>query len=126
MRVSTNMTRIGLAGLVTALAIVVPAAPAGAAETKAKRCWPAQPTCPAKEYEKKAARAASREARNEFGKDFPPEEWTVVCYPGSSRRKIQCSVHSRDPTPYDCVGGMWMVKRDGRWRAKDIEMSCSG
>jgi hypothetical protein len=90
----------------------------------AKRCWPAAAACPAETYERKAAQAASRHARQEFDKDVPPSMWTVVCYPGESRVKIECSVVSRDPDPADCVGGMTMRKRDGRWRAKNIEMSC--
>jgi hypothetical protein len=110
-------------GLATVVAVA--AWPAGGGASGGDpRCWPAQPTCPAKEYERKAAQASSRHARERFGKDFPPAEWTIVCYPGESSRRIECSTHSRDEIPYDCVGGMTMKKRDGRWRARDIEMSC--
>ena len=119
-----SRVRLALVAVASAAAIgaVVPASSAGGGTSE--RCWPAAPTCPAKEYERKAAQAASRHAQAEFGNDFPPEEWTVVCYPPVVRNKIQCSAHSRDPIPYDCVGGMWMKKRGGNWRARDIEMSC--
>jgi hypothetical protein len=103
-------------------AVLIPAA--GTGQSGSERCWPAAPSCPAKEYERKAAQAASRHAREEFGKDFPPAQWTVVCYPPVVRNKIECAVHSRDETPYDCVGGMTMRKRNGNWRARDVEMSC--
>ena len=116
---------VALAAVATA-AVLIPATSSGASasEQASVRCWPAAPTCPAKEYERKAAQAASRHAREEFGKDYPPAEWTVVCYPPIVRNKIECAVHSRDPIPYDCVGGMIMKKRAGNWRARDIEMSC--
>jgi hypothetical protein len=121
------MIRVGAKLLLPAVLLVLAfsGSAANANQGTVKRCWPAAEACPAKEYERKAAQAASRYAREKFDKDFPASMWTVVCYPGPSTRRIECSVHSRDETPYDCVGGMVMKKRDGRWRAKDIEMSCA-
>ena len=117
--------RLASVALALTLLVAIVAPTAGADRGAAKRCWPPAPACSAKEYERKAAQAASRTARERFDKDFPPSQWTVVCYPGPSPRKIDCSVHSRDETPYDCVGGMTMKKRGGQWRARDIEMSCA-
>ena len=112
-----------LAATLLLLALLIAFAAPGPAS--AKRCWPAAEGCPAKEYERKAAQAASRAADDRFNQDFPPGQWTVVCYPKAKRAAIDCSVHTRDDIPYSCVGGMTMKKRDGRWRARNIELSCS-
>ena len=104
------------------LLLVLLAAIAIPGSTSAKRCWPAAETCPAESYERKAAQAASRYVDDEFNLDFPPSQWTVVCY-RKAKAGIECSAHTRD-SPGTCVGGMTMKKRDGRWKAKNIEMSC--
>ena len=114
------MIRALAATLLSLVLLLVLATPGPAS---AKRCFPATETCASEAYERKAARAASREADDEFNLDFPPNQWTVVCYRKVKRAGIECSVHTRD-TPSTCVGGMTMKKRDGRWRAKNVELSC--
>jgi hypothetical protein len=113
-----------VAALVVVGTVGVSAGAAAAQEAKA-RCWPPLEGCPAKEYERKAAQVASRAADDRFGRDIPPGQWRVTCYPGESRRRIECSFQSIDSPPADCVGGATMVKRDGRWRGRNVELSCS-
>ena len=105
------------------LLLVLLAAVAIPGSAPAKRCFPETETCSSEAYERKAAQAASREADDRFNLDFPPNQWTVVCYRKVKRAGIECSFHTRD-TPSSCVGGATMKKRDGRWRAKNVELSC--
>ncbi len=122
------MIRLGAKLLMPALliALAIPGGSAAGDRTGSqKRCFPATPECASQSYERKAAQAASRAADDRFNLDFPPNDWTVVCFAKAKRATKECSVHTRDDIPYTCVGGMTMKKRDGRWRAKDIELSCS-
>ena len=103
------------------LLLVLLAAIAIPGSTSAKRCFPETDTCASTSFERKAAQAASREADDRFNLDFPPSQWTVTCY--AYKASKECSFHTRD-TPSTCVGGATMKKRNGRWRAKDVELSC--
>jgi hypothetical protein len=67
-----------------------------------------------------AKRIASNLADSRYGLSYPPADWTAICY-RESGRKLQCPVKTDDNR---CVGGMDLVRRDGRWRARNKEMSC--
>jgi len=48
--------------------------------------------------------------RHKFDLRIPTASRRVVCCPGTSAA--------------DCVGGMFMVRRNGRWEATKVELSC--
>jgi hypothetical protein len=71
---------------------------------------------------KRAKAAAARTAAAEYGFEQPAIQWSTACYPQSGR-KYECTVHSGGSPPR-CTGGVIVIKRDGRWRARDVELAC--
>jgi hypothetical protein len=50
----------------------------------------------------------------------PRSEWSTSCFKQAPRR-YECTVFAPEP---NCSGGMKVIRRDGRWRARDVHVGC--
>jgi hypothetical protein len=51
---------------------------------------------------------------------IPRSEWSTSCFKQAPRR-YQCTVFAPEP---NCSGGMDIIRRDGRWRARNVQVDC--
>jgi hypothetical protein len=53
--------------------------------------------------------------------DTPRSEWSTSCYRQTARRH-ECTVYSPSN---NCTGGMDIIRREGRLRARNVQIDCA-
>jgi hypothetical protein len=100
-------------GFLMLLAVVALLAWSGSTAVAAEPCTSGRGQAATGPCKKAKAVAANRTG-------VPRSEWSTSCFPETARR-YECTVYS---SSRNCTGGMELIRRDGRWRARNVQIDC--